>query len=86
MEILKITTNNSRDLYAKFNCTCPAKRWKDSNISHIMKTEITLSGYNDDYFFNTVNKEPREHTCTCGKVYLFQWKEDGVHLKLKSNE
>jgi len=81
MKILIIDSNNGRDLYAKMDCTCPAKEWAASSIAHIMKTKITFTGYNDDYFFKEVNKEPRERLCDCGKKYKFQWKEDGVHVE-----
>ena len=52
MRILKITSNNARDLYADFKCTCPSERFKGTDIEDIMKTTITLRGYDDDYFFN----------------------------------
>lgn len=69
------------DLYCKFNCTCPEERWKDSPLRDIMKTTIRLTGYNDNYFFDEVNKEPKEVKCKCGNAYMVQWFRDGVEIK-----
>jgi hypothetical protein len=78
MKTLEIRTNNGRDIYADFECVCPSDLFKDSPIAHIMKQRILLAGYNDDYFFDVVNKEPREHECKCGIKRLVQWTRDGV--------
>lgn len=81
MKILEIESNNGRDIYAKTECTCPSKKWASSSIAHIMKTKINFTGYNDNFFFDVVNKEPREQACECGKKYTFQWKRDGVEFE-----
>lgn len=70
-----------RDLYADLYCTCPHKDYVGTPVAKIMKTKLTFSGYNDNYFFNEVNKEPQIKTCDCGKQYQFQWKADGVHIE-----
>lgn len=79
MRILDYTQHRN-DLHASFNCECPSAKFKDTPVAHIMKTKITLSGYDDAYFFNVVNKEPREITCACGRRYAVQWKEYGVEV------
>lgn len=81
MKILKIDSSNGRDMYATMECSCPDKRWADNEVlKNSFKTKIRFTGYNDDYFFSVVNKEPRERICDCGKKYNFQWKHDGVHV------
>lgn len=67
-----------RDLSASFYCTCPDKNYVGTPIETVMKTKIELSGYNDRYFWDEVNKEPREVECECGKKYTQQWKENGI--------
>jgi hypothetical protein len=68
-----------RDLYFDLQCTCPDPLFKDSDIAHLMKRRITLTGYADDYFFDVVNKEPRQGKCSgCGRPYTVQWFRDGV--------
>ena len=79
-QILKIRSIGS-DLFADFYCTCLSKLFKNTSIAKIMKTKITLSGYNDSYFFDTVNACPTPRICECGKSYLVQWKRDGVEVK-----
>ena len=68
------------DLYAKFNCVCTDPKWKDSNASHLFKTKITLVGYDDDYFFDSVNEFPRKIECQCGICYNVQWFRDHVEV------
>lgn len=68
-----------RDLFAKIFCTCkkPAKAGEYA-FSH----QIRLTGYNDDYFFNVVNANPREGKCSnCGRAFKYQWKTDGVDFE-----
>lgn len=84
MLVLDITSNNGRDLYAETKCTCVEQKWLEKGIN--IKTTIRFSGYNDDYFFNVVNKNPQERDCSCGAKYSFQWKQDGVHIELKNKE
>ncbi|WP_137743357.1 hypothetical protein [Robertmurraya siralis] len=74
LKIKKITGN---DLSVDFECTCPNEKFKGTPIEDIMKTRIYLSGYNDDYFFDKVNAEPRLIRCKCGKEYTQQWFRDG---------
>lgn len=74
--ILNIEHVGGRDLSASFYCTCPSELFKGIEIEHIMKTLIRLTEYNDSYFFNEVNKEPRSLTCKCGKQYTQQWFAD----------
>lgn len=74
---LKIETSNGRDLYVEYYCTCPSSNFKGTNIEHLMKKRVILYGYNDDYFFNEVNKEPRAYACSCGKKYTQQWFRSG---------
>jgi hypothetical protein len=75
---LKIKRIGGNDLVVDFECTCPHEKYKDNEVlSKIMKTRINLYGYNDDYFFNTVNAAPRSFKCKCGKEYTQQWLNDG---------
>lgn len=69
------------DLFAEFHCSCPAKEYKDTGLADIMKTKIKLSGYNDAYFFNDINKTPAIISCVCGKKYSTQWKRSGVSVE-----
>ena len=80
MKILKISSSNGRDMYAEMQCSCSNSKYKDGPLADIMKTTIRFTGYNDDYFFDVVNKEPRERVCECGRKFQFQWKSDGVHV------
>jgi len=75
--------SGGNDLHYRIECTCPSERWKDSPVAHIMKTEILLSGYADDFFFDEVNKSPRVTKCSCGKEYQYQWFRDGIEINLK---
>lgn len=70
--------SGGNDLHFTINCTCPSDKWKDSNIADIMKTDILLSGYADNHFFDVVNEKPRTISCKCGKQYNVQWFRDGV--------
>lgn len=75
------------DLFAEFECKCPKIEYKDDPIlSGIIKTKIEITGYNDSYFFDIVNKEPREIKCECGRVYDVQWLRGKVMINYKSNE
>lgn len=69
------------DLYFDLQCTCPDKSWADSEVAHLFKTKIKLTGYNDHYFFHEVNKEPREGQCQCGRKFKYQWFPDGVEAE-----
>jgi hypothetical protein len=73
-------TQHRNDLHAEFKCTCPSAQFAGTSVAHIMKTRITLSGYNDAYFFDVVNAEPRVMSCDCGRKYSVQWKRDGVEV------
>lgn len=76
--ILEIELSNGRDLYASIECACPSPNFIGSSIEHLMKKKIRLSGYNDNYFFEVVNKDPREFKCECGRAFKYQWKPNGV--------
>jgi hypothetical protein len=80
-QLLEIHTVVGNDLATSFYCECPSELFKDSSISHLMKQKITLYGYNDNYFFNEVNKEMRIYTCKCGLQYKYRWTYDGVELE-----
>lgn len=74
LEIKHIAGN---DLSVDFQCDCPHKSFVGTDIEHLMKHRIYLYGYNDNYFFNEVNNEPREFKCKCGKQYKQQWFRNG---------
>lgn len=77
---MKLNINQIRgnDLSVDFECVCPSETFKGTPIEHLMKQRIYLTGYNDDYFFNTVNAEPRSFKCKCGKEYTQQWFRNGT--------
>lgn len=80
-EILEINYLGN-DMFAQFKCTCPSPLFKDKpELADSIKKTIRLSGYNDDYYWNVVNKEPRELTCECGKKYRYQWIDGVVELE-----
>jgi hypothetical protein len=70
------------DLSVYFYCICPSDLFKGSEIEDLMKERIYLYGYNDNYFFNTVNAAPRQFKCKCGKEYTQQWFVEG-HVEVK---
>lgn len=74
---LKIQVIARNDLAVDFHCDCPHPRFIGTPVEHIMKNKITLYGYNDRYFFEEVNKEPRNIKCRCGKEYTQQWFDKG---------
>lgn len=67
-----------RDLFFDLPCTCPNPRFEHGPIADLMTYTLMLTGYADDYFFDTVNREPREGNCRCGRRYRVQWFRDGV--------
>lgn len=68
-----------RDLYYDLKCTCPNRLFIGTDIEHIMKQNVTLTGYADNYFFDTVNAEPRIGKCGgCQREFQYQWFRDGV--------
>ena len=69
-----------RDLFFKLKCTCPYKS-DNPELTRLLTHTITLNGYADDYFFDEVNKEPREGKCKCGRRYTVQWFRDGVEAE-----
>lgn len=69
------------DLFADFYCTCNNKAYLGTPIYKLMKTKITLTGYNDSYFFDGVSKEDKPLVCQCGQSYLYKWNRDGVVLQ-----
>jgi len=66
------------DLFVTTYCDCVDKRYNHN----LFKTKIDLSGYNDDYFFDEVNAEPRTHKCECGKEYRYRWTREGVEWQV----
>lgn len=70
-----------RDLFFKTKCECPSELFKGTDIEHIMTHTLTVTGYADSHFFDTVNKEPREGNCKCGRKYKYQWFRDGVDFE-----
>ncbi|EGL82069.1 hypothetical protein CathTA2_2432 [Caldalkalibacillus thermarum TA2.A1] len=69
------------DLFADFQCQCPSPNFIGTDIEHLMKRKITLSGYADAYFFKVVNAEPNIFKCDCGRVYKYQWFPHGVEIE-----
>jgi hypothetical protein len=59
------------DIVAKISCQCPKYPTNDF-LKHIKK-EHALWGYNDDYFFKVVNKDPKETVLSCGCNIKYQW-------------
>lgn len=68
------------DLFATIQCECPSETFKGTAIEHLMKHKIRITGYNDNYFFDVVNKEPRILDCKCGRKYQYQWTRDCVNV------
>jgi len=73
-----------RDLFFDLKCTCPSKLFIGTSIEDLMKHRITLTGYNDNNFFDTVNAEPRKSICKCGREFTYQWFRDGVEAAFLS--
>jgi len=67
-----------RDLYVTTECECLDPRKTDSAVAHLFHTPVQLTGYADDYFFDSVNAEPRELKCKCGATFRYQWRRDGI--------
>jgi len=84
MKVLEYTRHRN-DLFCEFECTCPSESWRNTPIEHLMKEKIKFSGYNDNYFFDVVNREPKIRTCKCGKKYRYQWKREGVEVEEITN-
>jgi hypothetical protein len=74
---LEIKHVMGNDLAVDFQCDCPHESFIGTDIENIMKHRIYLYGYNDSYFFNNVNAQPRSFKCKCGKEYTQQWFNDG---------
>lgn len=73
--------SGGNDLYAdKVECKCLDPKWKDSEVAHLFKTKISLSGYYDANFFDNVHKEPHEGKCQCGRKFTYQWFRDYVQF------
>ena len=74
---LAINYIGGNDLSVDFTCSCPHMKFD------VLNHRIYLYGYNDTYFFQSVNAEPREFTCKCGKKYTQQWFNEGyVEVKV----
>jgi hypothetical protein len=74
---LDIKHVGGNDLAVDFQCDCPHESFIGTDIEHLVKQRIHLYGYNDGYFFNVVNAEPRSFKCKCGEKYQQQWFADG---------
>ena len=68
------------NLFCNVACTCPDPMFADSPVAHLMPHRVKLRGYADSYFFDTVNAEPRENACKCGRRYRYRWFDDGVEF------
>jgi len=68
----------SRDLFFDLECTCPNKLFIGTSIEKLMNHKVTLTGYADDNFFDTVNAKPRKTKCKCGRELTYQWFRDGI--------
>lgn len=65
------------DLFVDFRCLGCAEKLKKFK-------RLKFTGYNDNYFFNVVNKDFRSYSCEdCETEYLYKWTVDGVILKGK---
>lgn len=80
-QLIEYETIAGNDLVASFKCECPDESFKDSSFAHLMKHRIRLYGYNDLYFFEEVNKEPRMYNCKCGFQYKYRWTYEGVEVE-----
>lgn len=69
------------DLYLKIPCTCASDLFKGTSVAHIMKHNIVLTGYADDYFFDVVNAKAHTGSCKCGHKYQYQWFRDGIEFQ-----
>jgi hypothetical protein len=74
-----------RDILFRFDCSCLHKDEDLAKYNH--KHSIKLWGYADDYFFDVVNKKPREEQCDqCGKRFQVQWFRDGIIVEEAEKE
>lgn len=80
--IIKKFTSHSNDLFCDVGkCRCPSPTFIGSDIEHLMKKRIKLTGYWDKNFFENVNKEKRKYECGgCNMKFDYQWKTDGVYI------
>lgn len=64
-------TRARNDLYSEdVFCSCMNPKYPDLKL----ETRFQLTGYNDGYFFDTVNGHPNAGSCpTCGRKYWYQW-------------
>ena len=70
------------DLYV--DCSCPICSCDKGDGWHYNR--IKLSGYNDHYFFNEVNKDFRKYTCNkCDTEYEYRWTTEGVIMRFKED-
>lgn len=85
---LKINHIAGNDLVVNFDCVCNNPKYKGTSIENLMKTRISLYGYNDSNFFYNVNSIPRKFSCSeCKKEYTEQWFDDGyVMIKEKDDQ
>jgi hypothetical protein len=78
---LKIKDHYRNDLFSEdIYCTCLDKKFLEDNLH--FNYRFSLSGYNDNYFFETVNKDIQHGKCSnCGREYEYRWDIHGVYFR-----
>jgi len=70
--------------YSQHRNDLHAKAWCPICHSNGDYNMMRLSGYNDRYFFDEVNKDFREWKCRhCDTDYEYKWARNGVEMRLK---
>lgn len=60
---------------------CPICTLNDDGLNTLNK--LKFSGYNDNYFFDVVNKDFRYKTCEhCGTRYKYKWTRDDLVISV----
>jgi hypothetical protein len=67
-----------RDLYCDVECTCLDPAFAKSQVSHLFKRKLKLTGYDDNGFFDIANAGLSHVPCKCGRVLEYQWTREGV--------
>jgi hypothetical protein len=78
---LKIKDYYRNDLFSEdIHCKCMNKKYLEDGLK--INYRFSLSGYNDNYFFETVNKNIRQGKCSnCGREFEFRWTMDGIYFR-----
>jgi hypothetical protein len=76
-------TQHRNDLFCDVGrCKCSNPLFKGSNVEYLIKKKVKLTGYNDDNFFNNVNKDFKQYECNdCGAFFEYRWTPDFVIVK-----